>query len=200
VRKKIMLQKGTVPAIKILAQSMDLQVAEPALDRPIDTQADAAAQYWLQNGYSSANLSDNIPALTRQLLKDLPPGIMRTVYLSFKLALESIDGTDWADIRKFPLQTLRQSGQTEMADFIANYKDSAHAIALVILEQGIILCDANCGIYQIQWGNEAAFFNQYEECYKTFGSDPEGPELVFRPELTGIFKIVLTRPAASANQ
>jgi hypothetical protein len=195
--------RGTVPAVKILAEAMGLQFATSPLFCSQQTEPAAAAQYWATHGYHGANLSDKILQVAHELRKDLPPGTSRMAFLSFKIILKSIDDIPFDTIRS-EVDSHREewlgsgdANMLKMVDFVTNYKDGSHAIGLVALDQGIILCDANCGVYQIEWGKETAFFDEYQACYATFGTEPDGPDLVQETDLTGIFMIAPKATEAS---
>jgi hypothetical protein len=169
--------KGTIKAVQILAEAMNLRFTAPTLYCPADQQP---SQFWSAQGYG-ASFSDQIVAFARSLRAGLEPNPMRAAFLSVKLVAVSVDGIPRETLLKYAAE--QKSTETPLLDL-------GHAIALIVVEQGIMLCDANCGIYQIKWDSAKPFFDQYQASYVNFGNKVDEEHIIiFDPQLCGIFQI-----------
>jgi hypothetical protein len=182
-----MINKDLDEATKDLAEGMMLQFAPegPSLYCGPQARADEAAEFWSEHGYSSEKLSGKIVALTRELREDLQPGESRTAFLSFKIDVDTILGLFWeTTVLNYTPKQLREK---KLANFVKKWEPPLHGIALAVRQENITLCDANCGIYEIEWGKEEDFFTEYEKCYKSFLKDDD--DIYDRTYKTGLTSI-----------
>jgi hypothetical protein len=178
-------------ATKDLAEGMMLTLAPPSLYCSPLARADEAATFWSKRGYSSEKLSDKIVVLTGKLREGLESGGRTAVFLSFKIDVESIGRRPWETLRNYTPKQLGGINIDGLAKFVASWEPRQHGIALVVREENITLCDANCGIYEIEWGKAGDFFTEYEKPYRSIlkkNDDP--PNLVYKTGLTSIQGIV----------
>jgi hypothetical protein len=182
-----MREKRWKEATKDLAEGMMLTLASPSLYCGPQARADAAATFWSKHGYSGENLSGKIVALTGKLRENLQPKERRTAFLSFKIDVEAIYLQPWEKVRNYTAQQLRQIEIDGFAEFVANWEPRGHGIALAVRQENITLCDANCGIYEIEWGKAGDFFKEYEKIYNSIFNIDYDP--LKRRYMTGLTSI-----------